>query len=182
MTKPMFIPVIETEKEILKIIKSSAPFLTPRLKMLLAMKKAGDDGITKKELQEATGSCSQSIQTWRTAYKQGGIQGLISHKKIGYKPSSFTPEEDKQLEELMKNPKNNIKGYKELNEWVKKELNKEIKYNTLLKYMISKFNTSIKVARKSHVKKNDDEVEAFKKNSIESAKKQLKKIQKNTNR
>ena len=126
MSNALYVKVEESEKEILKLIKKSIPMLVPRLKMLLAMKKAGEKGITKVELQESTGCCGQSIQTWRTAYKEGGMTALLSHKMIGYKPSIFTADEDKKLEELMKNPKNNIKGYKELGQWVKKEFKKEV--------------------------------------------------------
>ena len=60
-------------------------------------------------------------------------------------------------------------GYTELLEWVKKELSKEIKYITLIKYAERNFGSKIKVARKSHVKKNELSVEAFKKTSVKNA-------------
>ncbi len=63
----------------------------------------------------------------------------------------------------MHTPENHIKGYKELHHWVKKEFNKQIKYNTLLKFMVAKFQTKIKVARKSHIKKDAGAVQSLKK-------------------
>jgi hypothetical protein len=58
---------------------------------------------------------------------------------------------------------NEISGYTKLLEWVQSELNKEMKYITLLKYVQRKFKTKIKVARKSHIKKDKKAVDTFKK-------------------
>lgn len=46
-----------------------------------------------------------------------------------------------------------IRGYTELLEWVNKELHKDMKYITLVKYTERHFGSKIKVARKSHVKR-----------------------------
>jgi hypothetical protein len=46
-----------------------------------------------------------------------------------------------------------------------------MKYITLLKYAERHFGSKIKVARKSHVKKDDLRVESFKKTLVKSAKK-----------
>ena len=48
----------------------------------------------------------------------------------------------------------NNTGYKELLDWVKQEFKKEIKYITLIKYSERHFGSKIKVAWKSHNKKN----------------------------
>jgi hypothetical protein len=71
----------------------------------------------------------------------------------------------------LNNPKNGIRGYTELLEWVNSELSKDMKYITLLKYAERHFGSKIKVARKSHVKKDDLRVESFKKTLVKSAKK-----------
>ncbi|MFD2575319.1 hypothetical protein ACFSPU_03175 [Haoranjiania flava] len=59
-------------------------------------------------------------------------------------------------------PNNGLTGFVALKQWEKK-FNKEVKYNTLLKYCILKFGAKTKVARKSHVSKDQDKVEDFKK-------------------
>ena len=58
---------------------------------------------------------------------------------------------------------NGLRGYTELLNWIEQEFGKDVKYNTLLKYCIRKFGSKVKVARKSHVKKDDQAAEAFKK-------------------
>lgn len=49
------------------------------------------------------------------------------------KPSVFTKEEHIKLEQKLRDPKNGLAGYVELQEWIEKEF-KELKYNTILKY------------------------------------------------
>jgi hypothetical protein len=50
-------------------------------------------------------------------------------------------------------------------------LNLEVEYSTLVKYAFRHFGTKIKVARKSHVKKDEDSVATFKKTLVVSAEK-----------
>jgi len=100
----------------------------------------------------------------------GGINAIITHNRVGFKPSLINEKEHKQLEKLLSNPTNGLRGYKELLEWVEKEFSKKIKYTTLFEYVRRHFGTKIKVARKSHVKKDKLAVETFKKTSVKSSK------------
>ncbi len=87
-------------------------------------------------------------------YLQSGIDLLLVHGRTGgFKKSVFSKDEHKQIEKLLNNPNNGIRGYTELLAWVAKELSKDIKYITLLKYTERHFGSKIKVARKSHVKR-----------------------------
>lgn len=181
MSFALYIPVKETMSQLKVELKKAKPMFVPRIKMLIEMKKAGDAGISKRSLMELVGTGSQSIHNWRTMYKNGGLDLLLSHNRRGFKPSVFTKEERQQLQDVLENPTNYINGYVELNEWVKTEFNKEIKYNTLLKYCVRNFKSKVKVARKSHIKKDKEAVEAFKKTSVVSANKQLKKPTKTSN-
>ncbi|NQX99662.1 MAG: hypothetical protein HRT70_00730 [Flavobacteriaceae bacterium] len=63
-----------------------------------------------------------------------------------------------------------IRGYKELLIWVEQQLGKTVKYNSLMVFCRNQFGTKIKVARKSHIKKDDKAVEAFKKTLVISVK------------
>lgn len=168
MSNALFIPVKESLSELRSHLKSAIPMIQPRIKMLILMKKSADKAISKRDLMESLGVSSQSIQDWRTAYKTGGIESLMSNGRKGKsgKPSIFTKEEHIKLELKLKDPKNGLAGYVELQEWVKKEFKKEVKYNTILKYSIKNFGSKVKVARKSHVKKDSESVITFKKTSL----------------
>jgi transposase len=118
---------------------------------------------------QRVGVCGQSINNWRKAYRKGGLSQLLSHKKIGFKPSVFSPEEKAQLSNLVNNPKNGIVGYIELQRWIQEQFDKDVKYITIVKFMQHNFQTKIKVARKSHINKDEQAVEAFKKTLNKSA-------------
>jgi hypothetical protein len=89
----------------------------------------------------------------------------------GNKPSVFTKEEHQKIEAKLNDAKNPMRGFKELNEWIIEEFKKEVKYNTTLKYTIKNFGAAVKVARKSHIKKDEEAVETFKKTLVEPVKK-----------
>ena len=62
------------------------------------MKQAGNTGISKRALVEQVGVSGQSIQTWRTNYKNGGIASIMSHKRVGFKKRTFTAAEHAKIE------------------------------------------------------------------------------------
>ena len=78
------------------------------------------------------------------------------------------------IEKKLKDPKNGLRGYVELQAWIEQEFKKQVKYNTLLKYSIKNFGSKVKVARKSHIKKDEMAVDTFKKTSVKSVRKRSK--------
>jgi transposase len=168
MSLSLIISVKESTQELRALLKSSTPMLHPRIKMLMVLKKNEGTGISKRALMEELGVCSQSIQNWRTAYRIDGLKKLLSNGRKGNsgKPSVITAEEKLLIEKKLKDPKNGLAGYIELQQWIEKEFKKEVKYNTILKYAIRNFGSKVKVARKSHVKKDDAAVTTFKKTSL----------------
>ncbi len=161
----------ESEKEINKLLKQSIPFIGQRLRVLLIMKQNETNGISRREVAKLAGVDPNSVQNWRKLYLTEGIEGLMKHQKTGFKPSVFTPNEHDMLEAKLNNPENGIQGYVELKVWIEKETGKEFNYNTLLFYCIRNFKSSVKVARKSHVNKDENKVDVFKKTSDKSVKK-----------
>lgn len=180
MAAPKIVIVKEDLEYLRKLLKKSTLFMSPRIKMLIEIKKHEDTGISKRDLADLVGVTHNSIQTWRTQYLKGGIDLLLSHKRTGFKPTLITAEEREKIEEILNNPFNGLRGYKELQAWVKQELNRDINYNTLYKYCIREFGSGIKVARKSHIKKDMEAVEVLKKTSVKSAMKPSKPKQENT--
>jgi len=172
MSKPFKITVKETIKELRKLQRKNGELIEKRMRMLIEIKKHEKTGISKRALSEITGINHNSIVKWRKLYNKEGISALLIHGRIGgFKKSVFSESEHKQIEEKVSNPTNGLRGYKELLEWVNNEFSKEIKYITLVKYAERHFGTKIKVARKSHVKKDEALVDSFKKTSFNNAKK-----------
>jgi transposase len=86
---------------------------------------------------------------------------MLKHGRTGFKPSVFTKQEHAKIENELSKPKNTLRGYKQLMTWINTELNKKVKYTTVVEYSKRHFGTKIKVARKSHVKKDTKAAEEF---------------------
>jgi transposase len=181
MSAPKLIQVKESTSELKSLLKTTPRIIFPRIRMLLEIKKyESTGGISKRMLAEAIGVNHNSVQTWRTLYANGGIEQLISYTKNEGRPSVLSEKEHQAIESKLNDSKNGLRGYVELLDWVETTFKKKIKYNTLLKYTNREFGASVKVARKSHVKKDPEAVLAFKKTSLKSVKKPVKKLHKTT--
>lgn len=171
MSAPKTFTIKESESEIKKLIKSSGPMIGKRLQALLVFKRHEKTGVSKREVAESIGVNHNSVQTWRTEYVKGGIKALMTHSNIGYKPSLISKQEEEALAKKLNDPSNGIVGFSELLGWFEKNFNKEVKYKTFHGFVVRKFNAKIKVARKSHIKKDPNAIEAFKKTSARNVKK-----------
>ena len=172
MAKAKIIHIKESSKELKHLQKNQSLTIIKRLNMLLELKRNGANGISKRQLSKLIGVDPNSIQKWRTLYLNQGITGIITHGRIGFKPSVITKEEHRKIEQKLNKPKDALKGYKDLMRWINDELGKEIKYTTIVEYCKRHFKSKIKVARKTHVLKDEAAEIAFKKTSGKLYKKQ----------
>lgn len=171
MSNAKSLTVSESIKELSGLRKGSSDTQNKRLSMLIEIRREKDIAITKRDLAKRIGVDPNSITAWKKLYEQAGITALMADGRIGFKPSLVTAEVHKKIELKLKDPKNGIRGYVELQDWVKSELGMDLKYITLLKYTKKHFGSKIKVARKSHVKKDAEAVATFKKTLAKSAEK-----------
>lgn len=173
MATPLSIHIKEPVSELRSLQRKHGELIGKRMQMLIEIKRhEKQGGISKRDLSGLTGINHNSIVKWRNAYLQEGIAVLLTHGRKGFKKSVFSAGEHDSIKEKLADPSNGIVGYKELQQWVGQELGKPVKYITLLKYVQRQFGAKIKVARKSHVKKDGRAVEAFKKTSAKSARRQ----------
>jgi transposase len=171
MAKPLIIIVKESEEELKQytayfvhstsIRMAKTPTKKKRLKLLVEIKKAGDKGISKRDLSKKTKLNHNTVQIWRKKYEAEGISAFLEDGRTGFKPSEITVEEHVAIGAKLNDPYNGLQGYMELKYWYEAAYNKEVKYNTLLKYCVRHFKSSCKVARKSHNKKDANQVEHF---------------------
>jgi transposase len=172
MSNPKNIIIKESLKELRKMQSKYGELIGKRLLILIELKKHEKTGISKRNVSENTGINHNSVVKWRNIYINSGIAPFLVHgREGGNKPSIFTQTEHGQLEKKLADPKNGIRGYTELLAWVSETLKKDVLYISLLKYCERHFKTKIKVARKSHVKKDEQAVDTFKKTSVGFAKK-----------
>lgn len=172
MATPTIFQIKESVSEIKKMIRTTHPMISKRLQALLVFKQYEHQGVSKREVALIIGVNHNSIQTWRKSYIDGGISLLISHSKKSNIVSVITKEQESIIKEQLNNPTNGFVGFTEFLQWFNESQNTHIKYKTFYAFLVRKFNAKVKVARKSHVKKDQQAVEDFKKTSVKSAKKQ----------
>ena len=181
MSRAKQLYVNESVTELKKLLANRSATLSNRIRMLILIKNNEGKSYSKTMLGEMLGVSSSSVQIWRKQYETGGLSLLLEDKRIGFKPSVISQEEHKEIESKLNDPTNGLRGYVELQDWISKEFNKTIKYNTLLKYCGRNFGSKSKVARKSHVKKDLQAVEDLKKTSVKSARNSMKPTKRNMN-
>lgn len=171
MSAPKSFIIKESIEDIKKLQKASITLISKRLHALLLFKQNEKSGISKREVAQAIGVNHNSVQTWRSLYISGGIELLMNHSKIGYKPSVITSEQKQAIKEQMYNSENGFVGFIELLAWFNQEFNTQTNYKTFHGFVVRNFKAKIKTARKVHVKKDIEAVALFKKTSVKNAKK-----------
>ncbi len=170
MANALSIRVKESLQELRLLLKKSPAHYSSKLRMLIEIKQS-DVPLSKNELANKIGVNHNSIQTWRSKYKKQGLKALLKDGRIGFKPSIITAVAHKEIALKLNKPEASFSSYKQLHEWVDKSLVKGVNYNSLRHYVKRHFGAKLKVPRKSHIRKNKDAVEAFKKSSNKSARK-----------
>lgn len=151
--------------------KNGNDLIKKRMRLLIELKKDKSNAQSKLSLASKLGINHNSVVKWRNLYLSQGIEALLEDgRKGGYKPSVVSNQEHEKLKILLHDKHNQIVGYTELLNWVNKELKKEMKYITLVKYVERHFGAKIKVARKSNIKKGFEAGNAFKKTSLKNVK------------
>lgn len=164
MSNPLKFIVKETLPELAALMKQQPQHLKDRVRFLQICKKSKVD-LTKYQIAEAVGISHFSAQAWRKMYCEKGVEGLLKFKRTGFKQSIITKEVHDDIEKKLNDPRNGLVGYKELQAYISEKFIKDINYHTVNKYVKRKFGAKLKVARKSHVNKNEESVSEFKKKS-----------------
>lgn len=118
----------------------------------------------KNELAQALGVNHNSVQCWRKKYEQGGIEALLQDRRGGNRAPVIDAQTDRAIALKLSDPLNAPRSFRELQDWVAEHYIEGINYQTLNKHVKRKYGARIKVARKSHVQKDKQAAEAFKKN------------------
>lgn len=163
MAKALKIDVKESLSDLRKLQKESSRIIRPRIQMLIEIKKS-EVALSKEDLSHLVGCNHNSVSKWRRLYREGGLTLLCSHQQGGVRRSVVDSKTKEALKKRLNSARNGFRSYKEMQRWLEEEMSVQIKYITLVKYVQRHFQTKLKAARKSHVRKNEEAVEAFKKN------------------
>ncbi len=163
MAKSKSISVKESEVELKRLLRQQPIHLRNRVQMLLVL-KGSEHTLSKNELSKILKINHNTAQRWRKTYCEKGIDALLSDGRVGFKPSIISNEIHQAIEERLTSPKDAFTSYIDLINWiVENYLPQGINYHTVNKYVKRHFGAKLKVARKSHSKKDENAVEVFKK-------------------
>ena len=104
-----------------------------------------------------------TLNRWTNTYLTSGLDALLHSNSRGKRRSVVTQEIHDALSIKLQDSKSPLMGYLDAQHWVNEKFNILIKYNTLRTYMKRHFKTKLKSPRKSHYKKDEQAIEAFKK-------------------
>ena len=132
---------------------------------MIIFKQHEEEGVSINEVARRIGAGRSSVKNWRRTYIDRGIAPLLVHERVADRPSCINGEQEVELREKLNDPANGIRGFTELVAWFNERFDADINYKTLNGYVKRKYGALCKTARKSHVKKDPDALEAFKKTS-----------------
>jgi transposase len=129
-----------------------------RLKTLLLIKKGKH--YFYSDIAKKLGRTEKTIRVWVQEYLKNGISGMLEVKSGGNNTKKISEKMALSIEQKLTDSKTTITSYVELLELLKEELNESVNYGALYAHCRRKHKAKLKVARKSHYKK-DENAEAF---------------------
>ena len=162
MGKALVVEVAESAAELKQLYKQVTPTKQKRIQLLLLIKKGQHQ--SKDSLALALGISGQSVHTWRTNYKKGGLPLLLASQRGGFKQAAIPLKVKEQLDKRLSSPVEGFTSYKQVQQWLKESFGIEMKYSALYQFLKRHFGVKLKVGRKSHIHK-DAASEAVFKNS-----------------
>jgi transposase len=165
MAKSKQIIVKESEQDLVKLKHKQPVHLRKRIEMLLVLKR-GETSLSKLELSKILKVNHNTAQKWRNLYSEKGVEGLLYYGKIGFKPSIISKELHLEIQLRLNSPKDAFTSYIDLIQWITDNyMPQGINYQTINSYVKRNFGAKLKVARKSHINKKQEDSDAFKKTS-----------------
>ena len=138
--------------------KSTSRLAQDRIKTLLYVR-------TKKyehqsDIAKRLGRTEKTIREWLKSYSSKGFESLVTIKSGGNNTRTLSNQVIALIEEKLTDSKTTITSYVELLLLIEAETGDRVAYGALYSHCRRKFKSKLKVARKSHYKK-DPEAEAF---------------------
>ena len=162
MAKTIDITIKESEQELTYLLRKQNKLLQQgRIKALLLIKQ--DKVKYTYQLADKLKRGRRTIYNWLNMYSEKGIEHYLTVSPRGKTNDKLLPEEKRIIAEKLQDSSTDITSYVDLLHWVNNRFQKDIPYHVIYKYCRSHLNSRLKIARKSHHKKDEQAVEAFKK-------------------
>lgn len=162
MAKHINLTVSESIKELKSSLAKQPTILKrSRVKALLLIKEG--KVVYTRDISKKLKYDRRTVYNWLKTYESQGLVGLIKVTSGGNNTPVLSSEIKHGIKEKLSQPDTNITSYVELLDWVRSTYGEEVKYKTLYTHCRNHLKSRLKVARKSHYKKDPQAIEAFKK-------------------
>jgi transposase len=162
MPKQLKIEIKESEQSLRRDLrKTSTDMYRAKIKTLLLIKSGKYK--YKREWSSKLGYCEHTIKRWLSLYEKDGYSSYLQVNFKGNAVKKISNELSEAIFKELNNPKTTITSYVELFALMKEKYKVDFPYITLYDHCRKKYNSVLKVSRKSHYKKDEEAVEAFKK-------------------
>ena len=162
MAKTIDITIQESEEHLKYLLRKQVKLLQQgRVKALLLIKQ--DKVNYTYQLADKLKRGRRTIYDWLKSYEEKGIEGYLTVSSRGKRKEKLTENEKQAIALKLQDPTTDITSYVELLHWVNQQFEKDIPYHVVYNYCRVHLKGRLKIARKSHHKKDEQAVEAFKK-------------------
>ena len=132
-----------------------------RIKTLLYI-KAGKYHF-QSDIGKKLGRTEKTIREWLQEYDKNGYSSLLEVKSGGNNTRTISEKAQIFIAEKIADPSTTITSYIELQSLLEQELGEKVIYGALYSHCRRNYKSKLKVARKSHHKKDEKAEELFKK-------------------
>ena len=165
MAKQIDIEIKESESELRSLMNNQSKLLQHQRTKALLLIKQGKVTYTY-QLAKKLKRERKTIYNWLQLYKEKGISSYLEVKSRGSRREEIPEQVQQALAAQLSNASTTITSYVELLNWIESNFGIVLKYKTLYSHCRTHHKSVLKVARKSHHKKDDQAVEAFKKTTL----------------
>lgn len=162
MGRSLKINITETTNELsLMLTRLKTAINLQRVQMLYWLKTGKVS--TRKELVKLTGKHEATITRWLNLYRKGGVNKLLEVKKVPGKSALISGKSLEALQEKLSEP-TGFNSYGEVQNWLQEQYGVRVAYQTVHKTVKYKLGGKLKTPRPSHIKKDEQAEQHFKKN------------------
>jgi len=130
---------------------------------LLYLYQSGE-ATTRNALSKQLARSVSTISTWITAYRVGGLEGLLAFQPRGHRPFSLPAEVENALKARL-HSNEGFASYHAITQWLEEEWGLDIPYSTVHSIVCYRLNARLKTVRPVSAKQDLEDRVAFKKNA-----------------
>ena len=109
-------------------------------------------GKSRREIARLLGVGKKAVGLWLERYEAEGLEGLLEIRTHSNRTYSLTPEQEEQLKRKLSEPEG-FESYKAVRSWINETFGLSLTYHTARQIARYRLGAKLKVARKSHTKK-----------------------------